>query len=255
MVLKGKVGIKVCYMMSHWNGGRAYIIMLIRLRYQASSLLGATYKMSASLYCGDVRESISLAVSNKPGPILTRLFRRSVWLQDAGYPVILVFLSAFTTTKVTVIAVIPHLLFSLASNMRTHGCRPYQGVNKDNVLTITVDNGKELARQKISKGLKPDIYFARPYHAQERGLNENTNGLLRQYFPKQIDFRTIDDNSIQHAVERLNNRPRKTLGFATPDEVFFQRYQQQEGYRCIYCLNPLPISHPLLITFTVIVIN
>ena len=95
--------------------------------------------------------------------------------------------------------------------------RPY----KDNVFTITVDNGKEFARhQKISKSLKADIYFAHPYHAWERGLNENTNGLLRQYFPKKIDFRTIDDDSIEHAMERLNNRPRKTLGFATPNEVF-----------------------------------
>ena len=102
-----------------------FTLTLIRLRYQASSLLEATYKMSASLYCGDVRESISLAVSDKPGPILTRLFRRSVWLRDAGYPFILVFLSAFTMRKVTVIAVIPHLPFSLARDMRTHGCQPY----------------------------------------------------------------------------------------------------------------------------------
>jgi len=97
--------------------------------------------------------------------------------------------------------------------------RPY----KDTVFTITVDNGKEFARhKKISKSLKADIYFAHPYHAWERGLNENTNGLLRQYFPKKIDFRTIDDKSIEYAMERLNNRPRKTLGFATPNEVFFK---------------------------------
>jgi IS30 family transposase len=95
--------------------------------------------------------------------------------------------------------------------------RPY----KDSIFTITVDNGKEFARhKKISKSLKADIYFAHPYHAWERGLNENTNGLLRQYFPKKIDFRTIDDDSIEHAMERLNNRPRKTLGYATPNEVF-----------------------------------
>ncbi len=69
--------------------------------------------------------------------------------------------------------------------------RPY----KDNVLTITADNGKEFARhKKISKSLKANVYFAHPYHAWERGLNENTNGLLRQYFPKKLDFRKIDDN-------------------------------------------------------------
>jgi IS30 family transposase len=94
---------------------------------------------------------------------------------------------------------------------------------KDSVLTITTDNGKEFTRhKKISKSLKADVYFAHPYHAWERGLNENTNGLLRQYFPKKLDFRTIDDKSIQHAMERLNNRPRKTLGYATPNEVFLR---------------------------------
>lgn len=96
--------------------------------------------------------------------------------------------------------------------------RPY----KDSVLTITADNGKEFTRhKKISKGLKADIYFAHPYHAWERGLNENTNGLLRQYFPKKLDFRKIDDKSIEHAMTRLNNRPRKTLAFATPNDIFF----------------------------------
>jgi IS30 family transposase len=95
--------------------------------------------------------------------------------------------------------------------------RPY----KDSVLTITADNGLEFARhKKISRSLKAKVYFAHPYHSWERGLNENTNGLLRQYFPKKLDFQTIDDKSVQHAMERLNSRPRKTLGFATPDEVF-----------------------------------
>ena len=95
--------------------------------------------------------------------------------------------------------------------------------HKESVLTITADNGKEFTRhKKISKSLKADVYFAHPYHAWERGLNENTNGLLRQYFPKKMDFRTNDDKSIQHAMERLNNRPRKTLGYATPNEVFLR---------------------------------
>ena len=95
--------------------------------------------------------------------------------------------------------------------------------HKKSVLTITADNGKEFTRhKKISKSLRADVYFAHPYHAWERGLNENTNGLLRQYFPKKMDFRTIDDKSIQHAMERLNNRPRKTLGYVTPNEVFLR---------------------------------
>ena len=101
---------------------------------------------------------------------------------------------------------------------------------KDSVLTITSDNGKEFTRhKKISKSLKTDVYFAHPYHAWERGLNENTNGLLRQYFPKELDFRTIDDKRIQHAMERLNNRPRKTLGYATPNEVFFKNNKNMDS--------------------------
>jgi IS30 family transposase len=96
--------------------------------------------------------------------------------------------------------------------------RPY----KENVLTITADNGKEFSQHtKISKRLKADFYFAHPYHAWERGLNENTNGLLRQYFPKRMDFQKIDDKYINYAMDRLNSRPRKTLGFAAPNEVFF----------------------------------
>jgi IS30 family transposase len=97
--------------------------------------------------------------------------------------------------------------------------RPY----KDNVFTITADNGKEFSQhKKISKSLKADVYFAHPYHAWERGLNENTNGLLRQYFPKKMDFQKIDKKGIQYAMDRLNNRPRKSIGFATPIEVFFK---------------------------------
>ena len=120
-------------------------------------------------------------------------------------------------SKLTLIKRVPDRQADQMAKAIVQLLRPY----KDNVFTITVDNGKEFALHKrISKNLKAKIYFAHPYHAWERGLNENTNGLLRQYFPKKIDFRTIDDDSIQHAIERLNNRPRKTLGFATPNEVF-----------------------------------
>jgi IS30 family transposase len=66
-----------------------------------------------------------------------------------------------------------------------------------------------------------------------------TIGLLGQHFPKQIDFRTIDHNSIQHAIKRLNNRARKTLGFATPNELFSKDINNKKGYRCTYCLNLL----------------
>jgi len=104
--------------------------------------------------------------------------------------------------------------------------RPYKNL----VFTITADNGREFSHhQKISKSLKAAVYFAHPYHSWERGLNENTNGLLRQYFPRKMDFRTIDDKSIQHAMDRLNNRPRKTMGYATPNEVFFNDNKDLEN--------------------------
>ena len=90
------------------------------------------------------------------------------------------------------------------------------------VHTITSDNGKEFGNhKKIAKGLKCDFYFAHPYASWERGTNENTNGLIRQYFPKSRDFRTITDKELIRAMKRLNNRPRKRLGYKTPNQVFF----------------------------------
>lgn len=94
---------------------------------------------------------------------------------------------------------------------------------KDLVHTITLDNGKEFAyHEDIAQSLDAEIYFAHPYSSWERGLNENTNGLIRQYFPKKHDFTTITDEEIAEAVHRLNHRPRKKLGFKTPYEVFFK---------------------------------
>ena len=86
---------------------------------------------------------------------------------------------------------------------------------------------------KISKRLKADLYFAHPYHAWERGLNENTNGLLRQYFPKNMDFQKFDDRCINWAMDRLNNRPRKTLGFATPKELFFNDIKYKNPFALV----------------------
>ena len=92
----------------------------------------------------------------------------------------------------------------------------------DRVHTITADNGKEFAEHEtIAKALEANFYFAHPYASWERGLNENTNGLVRQYFPKQCHFDRITDEEIQTAIDKLNNRPRKCLGFKTPNEVFF----------------------------------
>jgi transposase, IS30 family len=92
------------------------------------------------------------------------------------------------------------------------------------VHTITSDNGREFAgHEQIAQALSAKFYFARPYASWERGLNENTNGLVRQYFPKRHDFTAITEAEVERVVERLNNRPRKTLGFRTPNEVFFKQ--------------------------------
>lgn len=88
--------------------------------------------------------------------------------------------------------------------------------------TITADNGKEFAdHERIANDLHADIYFAHPYSSWERGSNENMNGLVRQYFPKEREFSTITDQEIEMVMHRLNNRPRKCLDFRTPNQVFF----------------------------------
>ena len=90
------------------------------------------------------------------------------------------------------------------------------------VYTLTSDHGKEFANhQHLAETLNLKFYFAHPYAAWERGTNENTNGLIRQYFPKKHDFQTISKQQIQQVMHKLNLRPRKTLRFKTPFEVFF----------------------------------
>ncbi len=93
---------------------------------------------------------------------------------------------------------------------------PYTGA----VHTITADNGKEFAyHEQITAALGAPVYFAHPYHSWERGLNENTNGLLRQYWPKETNFKQVTDDEVESVVEELNNRPRKVLAFYTPAEL------------------------------------
>lgn len=101
------------------------------------------------------------------------------------------------------------------------GTLPGAGAGVRCCRTLTADNGKEFADfKRLEKGLGLRVYFARPYAAWERGTCENTNGLLRDYFPKGTDFRTITNRQVAYAVWSLNNRPRKCLGYRTPVEVF-----------------------------------
>ncbi|TAN63089.1 MAG: IS30 family transposase [Magnetospirillum sp.] len=88
--------------------------------------------------------------------------------------------------------------------------------------TLTLDNGSEFARFKtIEEATGISVFFADPYSAWQRGSNENTNGLLRQYFPKGCDFRAVSSRSLAKAVAAINHRPRKCLGYRTPHEVRF----------------------------------
>lgn len=89
------------------------------------------------------------------------------------------------------------------------------------VKTITADNGVQFAQhERVSSELGAAMYFARPYHSWERGTNENTNGLIRQYIPKKSNFDDYSDDDIADIQSRLNNRPRKRLGYSTPIETF-----------------------------------
>ena len=89
--------------------------------------------------------------------------------------------------------------------------------------TLTYDRGTEMAEHKeFTKETKIQVYFADPHSPWQRGTNENTNGLIRQYFPKGTDFKTVSLNAIQKAEKRLNSRPRKALGFYTPSERFYE---------------------------------
>ena len=92
----------------------------------------------------------------------------------------------------------------------------------NNFETVTCDNGKEFAlHEKLSGELSAQWYFARPYHSWERGLSENTNGLIRQHFPKGMDSAELTQEDANRAMDKLNNRPRECPGFKTPNWVFF----------------------------------
>jgi len=97
---------------------------------------------------------------------------------------------------------------------------------KQLVKTITSDNGKEFAlHQEIANKLQADFYFANPYSPWQRGLNEYQNKLIRQYLPKKTDFNTITQQNIIMIISKLNSRPRKSLGYKTPNEVFLTNFK------------------------------
>ncbi len=90
------------------------------------------------------------------------------------------------------------------------------------VNSISLDNGTEFAKFKsVESDLNTTVFFAEPHKPWQRGTNENTNDILRFFFPKGFDFNSIDDTALQSVVSSINNRPRKCLGWKTPSEVFF----------------------------------
>jgi IS30 family transposase len=104
---------------------------------------------------------------------------------------------------------------AITRSFRRHGALPCE--------TITLDNGREFADHvRLKEKLGADVYFAKPYHSWERGLNENTNGLLRQHFPKGMDFGKITQYRLTKIEAELNDRPRKSLDYRTPREIISQ---------------------------------
>jgi IS30 family transposase len=103
------------------------------------------------------------------------------------------------------------------------GVAKFSRIPKAKRRTITFDNGTEFSDwERFEKKTKMTVYFAYPYHAWERGTNENTNGLLRQYFPKSYDFNLIKPEDLRRVVKKLNNRPRKRFNFQSPRSVFIK---------------------------------
>ena len=121
------------------------------------------------------------------------------------------------TSKLTKLVKVSHKTAEEVGRAIVEQLRPIKAF----VHTLTADNGKEFAlHQMVSFELSADFYFATPYHSWERGLNEHTNGLVRQYFPKSQSFTDTSLEDVQRVETLLNNRPRKALNFETPLEAF-----------------------------------
>jgi len=124
------------------------------------------------------------------------------------------------TTRLTLIVPLKE---KNAFAVRTAFAKAFKRIPKQLTKTLTYDRGTEMAEHKLfTKKTKIQVYFADPYSPWQRGTNENTNGLIRQYFPKGTDFKKISFKAIKEAEKRLNTRPRKALSFHTPLECFYE---------------------------------
>jgi len=158
-------------------------------------------------------------IDNRPA-IVDEKIRVGDWEADlvcgagaSGYLVTLV-------DRVSKFALIGHVRYKTSKSVTEEILR-MMGPHKDFVTTITFDNGREFSgHETIALELGCDCYFAKPYHSWERGLNENTNGLIRQYLPKKIPFPPISRSHLTFIMDRLNTRPRKSLDYVTPLKVY-----------------------------------
>lgn len=111
----------------------------------------------------------------------------------------------------------------LAEITRKTTTKRFTSLPRGKKFTITYDNGVEFSEYElIERETKMDVYHAYPYHSWERGTNENTNGLLRQFFPKKSSFKEVTQKKLEKMVSLINHRPRKRLNYLTPHEVFIK---------------------------------
>jgi IS30 family transposase len=124
--------------------------------------------------------------------------------------------------KATKYLVARAMLNRTAQTLNNSAIRAFKVIGIGRVKTMTFDNGKEFSgHEEIARELRASCYFANPYCSWERGLNEHTNGLLRQFFPKGTNFEEVRQKDVDEAVKLINHRPRKALGYRTPHEVFW----------------------------------
>ncbi|MDP0588860.1 MAG: IS30 family transposase [Candidatus Endonucleobacter bathymodioli] len=166
---------------------------------------------------GQIRNRVS--IDDRPG-IVDQKIRLGDWEADTvigkRHKGVLVTLTE-RVSKLNLVKRVPSKHADVVTKAIITMLKPYQS----DLLTITFDNGKEFAfHEKIKKKLNVDTYFAHPYSSWERGLNENHNGLIRQYLPKSQSLDNVTDKEILDIQNRLNQRPRKLLDFKTPDEIY-----------------------------------
>jgi len=180
--------------------GRKYKSKLSRFKYQNSkpSIHSRPDIVNDRIRIGDW-ELDTIVSSNYAGPVITTI-----------------------TDRVSKILITRKVPGKSSTDINKPIVKALKPINKY-ILTLTSDNGTEFSGYKyIAQSLDTNYYFADPYCSWQRGTNENTNGLLRQYIPKKNSFDTITEQELSTIENEINNRPRKTLGYLTPLEFFKQ---------------------------------